>query len=404
MAIPRYSKLLSWASQRPRRYSFAYVPRNAKVVVSLIDGAEPVLSSSYSIPKAAVGVIQAVYTLFTFYRSNGPQIGYYGYTAFGLTVLPYAFMTFVNVIGNFLTLDYATLHLVQSDLLQEAQRHPGATFYGVVGKSVAADESKRVMSLPDDVWSGTFEVQEEPEVGRTKLLPIVFAYHRGRPPGLKLKTSSWLTGKRSTKKALIPRRPHLRPSTIAPGVEHQDIELVDGQPVHANGPDSPTYTPASLTIVPADDQPLSAEEAPRLYLQIPACSRFERHDYNPFDSCAEYSFPRRTHPGFLFVLLFVCSAIGGVLALFLGCLSGWFNSGHNTSSQRTRILAWLIVGSVVGFLYAILPYMPRLYPYVSLPEGKEPKGLVPDLSLNIRAWIVIFVGKMLRESGNRIKS
>ena len=48
------------------------------------------LSSSYSVVKTTITIIQILYATFTLYKTTkGPQIKQYGYAAFGLTVVPY---------------------------------------------------------------------------------------------------------------------------------------------------------------------------------------------------------------------------------------------------------------------------------------------------------------------------
>ena len=67
-------------------YGLAYVPRNA--IVKPIDGGETTLSSSYSIVKATVALLQTVYASATIWKATGSQIDQYGYSAFGLMVAP----------------------------------------------------------------------------------------------------------------------------------------------------------------------------------------------------------------------------------------------------------------------------------------------------------------------------
>jgi hypothetical protein len=100
----------------------------------------PVIGASYSIPKAAIGGAQLVYAVVTLYQSRGNQIDTFGYSAFGLTVIPYALMSLVNLIGSLVTPDYHALHLVASDVMEEAIRR-GACFDGVVGRLVPDTEA-----------------------------------------------------------------------------------------------------------------------------------------------------------------------------------------------------------------------------------------------------------------------
>jgi hypothetical protein len=75
-------------------YSLAYVPRHAKLEPlhqgTTNGGHIPTsLSSSYSIVKATIAIVQVLYASATVYKATqGPEIDQYGYAAFGLTVIP----------------------------------------------------------------------------------------------------------------------------------------------------------------------------------------------------------------------------------------------------------------------------------------------------------------------------
>lgn len=103
------------------------------------------LSYSYSIPKIIISLLQFLYSITTLYRARGNQIEEYGYAAFGLTVAPYAFMSFVNIIGNLLTSTYASMYLVANDGMEDARRD-GGSFDGVVG---CIDTQKMLSSSAD---------------------------------------------------------------------------------------------------------------------------------------------------------------------------------------------------------------------------------------------------------------
>src|SRR5579871_6321287 len=56
------------------------------------------LSSSYSITKTVIAIIQILYATFTLYKATkGPQIKQFGYAAFGLTVVPYVSSSYSNL-------------------------------------------------------------------------------------------------------------------------------------------------------------------------------------------------------------------------------------------------------------------------------------------------------------------
>ena len=74
---------------------------------------------------------------------------WFGFVAPGLTVLPYAFMSGLNLIANLVTPHYPTMYLVRSEVMEEAERRAGYRFDYVVGEIV--DES----GTDDDGRSGS---------------------------------------------------------------------------------------------------------------------------------------------------------------------------------------------------------------------------------------------------------
>jgi len=93
------------------------------------------LSSSYSFTRSVFAVFQTIFAIATLYRTRGDQINRYGYAAFGLTVVPYAIMSVINLISIVLTPDYPAVYLVSSDTMEEARKQDGV-FEGVVGKLI----------------------------------------------------------------------------------------------------------------------------------------------------------------------------------------------------------------------------------------------------------------------------
>ena len=144
-------------SEPPEQYRFAIVPRNTKVLgfknptltasessnVQNPPIASPVstpkLSSSFNLIKGIAALLQLLYTSFTLYHTNGGQLKWYGFAAPGLSVIPYAVMSLLNLIANLLTPHYPTMYLVRSEVMEEVERRAGSQFHYVVGEIV--DES-----------------------------------------------------------------------------------------------------------------------------------------------------------------------------------------------------------------------------------------------------------------------
>jgi hypothetical protein len=81
------------------------------------------IACNYNIVKLAISVAQLIFACVTLYRTRGDQIEVFGYAAFGLTVAQYAWMSFVNLVGNVLCPQYPTTFFVDSkslDKLKEA--------------------------------------------------------------------------------------------------------------------------------------------------------------------------------------------------------------------------------------------------------------------------------------------
>jgi hypothetical protein len=111
------------------------------------------LASSHSILAGMVGIFQTVSAAVTIYRSLGDQINRYGYAAFGLTVIPYALMSIINLIAGLLTPTYHTLYMVSSWEMEEAKAQHGR-FHGVVGRVIEnkTDDSGHLRPLESRFW------------------------------------------------------------------------------------------------------------------------------------------------------------------------------------------------------------------------------------------------------------
>ena len=175
------SRVVFGFSEPPDQYKFVFVPRNTDVL-GLVDStpvlssnvpdipllrslyhifaspvSTPKLSSSFNLVREIVALLQSLYASFTLYRTNGGQVNRYGFAAPGLTVLPYAIMSALNIMANLIAPHYPTLYLVRSEVMEEAERRTGLPFQYAVGKVVnESDTNNNVM----DGWSeitGTFK-------------------------------------------------------------------------------------------------------------------------------------------------------------------------------------------------------------------------------------------------------
>jgi hypothetical protein len=118
----------------PEGYEFQIVSADIKVspFFPVIDG--PIkLCSSGNIAKCVVSIIQLLYAIITLYCSRDDQITRYDYAAFGLTLIRYATMSLVNLVGNILTPHYTCFYMVRSEVMLEAERR-GGQFDDIIGK------------------------------------------------------------------------------------------------------------------------------------------------------------------------------------------------------------------------------------------------------------------------------
>lgn len=80
-----------------------------------------------------VSVVQIVAALYTLYAAEGAQIARWGYAAYGLSVLPYALMSVMNILSASVVGEYASGHVLRTPVLREAARREGSHFDGAVG-------------------------------------------------------------------------------------------------------------------------------------------------------------------------------------------------------------------------------------------------------------------------------
>ena len=147
------------------------------------------LSSVNNLAKGMIAVFQTIYASFTLYNVRGDQIQNYGYTAFGLTVVPYICMSTINLASTLLTPDYPTMYLVESEAMEEAKKRQGAKFEGVVGRirttstsdklsktvkfDFNSDDKIVVLASNSDNDFTVFDKEAEMYVGKIKTNPFL---------------------------------------------------------------------------------------------------------------------------------------------------------------------------------------------------------------------------------------
>lgn len=79
------------------------------------------IACSYNTLKSFAAVLQAVFASATLYNSKGHQIDRFGHAAFGLTVVPYAVMSVINLIANLFCPEYPSMYMVSNQTLVNLQ-------------------------------------------------------------------------------------------------------------------------------------------------------------------------------------------------------------------------------------------------------------------------------------------
>jgi hypothetical protein len=84
-------------------YAFITVPLHFKIYPSEIPSSQNQMCdtsvpASYSIVRSVASIMQIVFASKELYDSRGLQIDNYGYTAYSLTVFPYLWMSFINLL------------------------------------------------------------------------------------------------------------------------------------------------------------------------------------------------------------------------------------------------------------------------------------------------------------------
>ncbi|KAK0645413.1 hypothetical protein B0T16DRAFT_492574 [Cercophora newfieldiana] len=107
------------------------------------------LGADYSLFQPIAAVVQAISAGITLYRTRGDQLERYGFTSFGLTVVPYLVMSIVNFFAHFAVPKYSALYVVQSDILDEATRRlgddvPRRCVVGRLSRGKPSKESPRI--------------------------------------------------------------------------------------------------------------------------------------------------------------------------------------------------------------------------------------------------------------------
>lgn len=120
-----------------------------------------------------VSILQLIWSISTLYDTRGNQLDLYGYGAFGLTVAPYAIMSFINLLVSLFYPSYTSMYLVWSPDMKEAMeteydQNPGRSagdFYGMVATVDVTALSRQVADRgPQGRLPYDFGIQTQPRL------------------------------------------------------------------------------------------------------------------------------------------------------------------------------------------------------------------------------------------------
>ena len=132
------SRAIHGVFQLPEGYYLCTVPSLSKLrpTASSIPGSELFRpASEYNVVRILFSLVQAMAGGITIYRAQGDQITRYGYSAFGLSVVPYVFMSIMNLLASLLGPEYAAMYLVRTPDMDKAEKD-GGKFEGIVAELV----------------------------------------------------------------------------------------------------------------------------------------------------------------------------------------------------------------------------------------------------------------------------
>ena len=115
---------------------------------------EALLVPSWNIPQVLIGLVQAIWGIVTIYNARGNQIQQYGYAAFGLTVVPYTFMSILNGLANLMNPTYPTMYLIRTPTLTRVEHEMRGSFEGVLDIKLTESDATKSGFLTSQLLKG----------------------------------------------------------------------------------------------------------------------------------------------------------------------------------------------------------------------------------------------------------
>lgn len=344
-------------------YSIIMLPSCTPVRNLVDDHAIDRINCQYDIMRGLVALVQALLAIQTLYQTRGDQINRYGYSAFGLTVAPYAIMSLVNLLGALSRPEYDAVYLVGSPIMVEERRRRGLDGYydGVVGEVFEADTDRNDAFVDNAIEAPTQFIK-----GPVKFVTIDNELYAHFPSRTIASPRGGTTEDMLIKVSLstMPPASSVRANLYIPNASPFSYNRADKSPLTESLP-----SPANLEI---------SKWPSKL---LPRSTRYiKRSRYFAF-------------------------AISLTPIILIQVLSK-FRAGSSTVSEQAITMLWLAWGSAIGYLVARFEKRDTI--------GEKVDGVTQVWSVLLKAvffvvlgapaiagWVV--VAKMLKEYGKCVK-
>lgn len=272
--------------------------------------------------KFGASIVQLLFASSSLYRTRGSQIEQYGYSAYGLSVIPYILMSIINLTANIITPHYPLLYIVRSDVLAEAESRANRKFSFQTAKLVQTH-------VPGDYYTIQFL-----EVSDTE------CYITGQP-----ETDGEIMAGDTAEKG-VGKQPSLtnNGNIVTRSTDEQEAERVDQKDLIVETvKEVPEERVGRLSASSEERKGPSVDGSQQLWDGFVLVPKFDR----PY-----------TEDDWWTVKVFNPSAILlGFLALvapyvIIGCLTH-FQTGSSTTAQRSWMMSWLVFGQVLGLLVGL---------------------------------------------------
>jgi hypothetical protein len=338
----------------PEGYDLAMLPRHA--AVRLIDCVKCTeIKYAYNLPKIVIAIVQLLYALISLYHARVYQITQFGYAAFGLTVAPYAVMSFMNLISCLLSPDFEEVYIISSGVMEEA-RARGGVFEEIAGELV--EEESGIVKVPETEANGFI---------KQRVTRLVFAQNDSGQmtmepfDAVQISKPKIETPKEKVQKDTAPEQ-----TGQSLGEKSTEVKSAIAAETSADTVETATTNSTSKYAVFYNQAELQAAGYPLTAMfWFPICNPFKSSHHplarlfctNKQNTAPPLAIVNPLSDGsFLFkysitdIMCFIISTL--VYGLIIGIIGGVsrFHRGESTSAQRVWTMLWLATGLSIFLL------------------------------------------------------